>query len=353
MDTRLYSKTDQRQLKWGILGCARVAEAVMVPGINRSRNGTVVAVAARENLARAKAFAEKFGIARAYGSYEELLGDPDVQAVYVCQANHLHHPWTIRAAHKGKHVLCEKPFACNVAQAEEMVAACREAGVLLMEAFAQRYQPQNVKARELIREGRIGNVLAIFAVHSGSMPPAGSFKLSRELCGGTLMERGCYCVNTARYLLGAEPTSVSATATFMGGDGVDEKIVATLLFPGGQAMQFESRFSMPEGKYYQFYEVVGETGRIQVPQGFAQVQTYRHGKITDTSLLIIENAIINPSTERIDFEGVHQWQLEAELFADCVLQGRAIAFPAEDGLANTRVLEAVLASARERRIVDL
>ena len=137
------------------------------------------------------------------------------------------------------------------------------------------------------------------------------------------------------------------------GQGVDEDIVAVLSFPGGQTLQLTSGFSMPDGNYCQSYEVVGQTGRIQVPKGFSQVETYRHGTITDSELFVIENAIVDSKTEAITCQGEHQWQLAAEYFADCVLNGRSIEFPAENGLANARVLEALLKSAHQGQSIKL
>ena len=306
------------------------------------------------NLQKAKDFAKEFGVKKSFGSYDELLDDPDVQAVYVAQPNHLHATWTIRAAKKGKHVYCEKPLACSAAEAEDMVDVCHKQGVLLMVGYAHRFQPQNRKAKKLINEGRIGKVLSIFATHSGNMPAPGNIRLEKKFGGGTLMDRGSYCVNIARYILESEPVSVWASAKFMNGaQGVDEEIAAVLSFPGGQTLQFTSGFSLPEGNYCQCYEVVGQTGRIQVPKGFSQVETYRYGKIADSELVVIENVITDSKAEAITCQGEHQWQLAAEYFADCVLYGRPIEFPAENGLANTCVLQALLKSAREERPVIL
>ncbi|GAF92062.1 unnamed protein product, partial [marine sediment metagenome] len=256
----------QEKVRWGILGCAAVAAKAMVPGIIRSQNGCVEAVAEEyppgSKLQKAKEFAKEFDVEKAFASYDELLDDPNVQAVYLAQPNHLHATWTIQAAEKGKHVYCEKPLACSTAEAEEMVDVCQKQGVLLMVGYAHRFQPQNRKAKQLIKEGRIGKVLSIFATHSGSMPAPGNIRLEKKFGGGTLMDRGSYCVNIARYIFQSEPLSVWASAKFMnGGQGVDKEIVAVLSFPGGQTLQFTSGFSMPDGNYCQSYEIVGQTGR--------------------------------------------------------------------------------------------
>jgi len=351
------SADSQRKLGWGILGCANVAEQVMAPGIARSRNGTVVAVAEEyppdTRLARAKEFAEKFGIEKAYGSYDELLDNAEVEAVYIPQANSLHKKWTIRAAEKGKHVMCEKPLGSNAEEAEEMLAACSRAGVTLMEGYAHRFHPQTLRVKELIDEGRIGRLLHFSAFHASGPPPAGDIRLNKDLAGGVLMDKGCYCLNTARFLFGSEPVSVYATAEFGEESGVDERVVVTLEFPEGKVAHFESSFRLKEGSYTQGYDVFGTQGHIQVPQGYSQIETYRRGTLVDTRFFVSDIAVLEPKQETFVCEGVHTWQLEAEYFADRVLKGEEISFPAEDGLANMRAIDAIYRSAREEAIVTL
>jgi predicted dehydrogenase len=320
----------------------------MAPGIQDSRNGRVLAIASRSPT-RAQAFAEKFGIERAYGSYHELLDDADVEAVYIPLPNSMHKTWTIEAAAKGKHVLCEKPLACNAQEAQEMVSACREHGVTLMEGFVQRHQPQNSLVKKLIDEGRIGRVMWMTAVFSSGRPAPNDIRLSRALCGGILMDKGSYCVNTARFLLESEPISVLARADFGGETRVDERMTATLVFPGGQVVQFDCSFQLATGTWQQGYEVYGESGRIRVPTGFTQVELYHRGEILDVSFYVTDGS----GEEKITCTGSHQYQLEAEYFADRVLQGEDIEWPSESGLANMKVLDAIHTSAREGRAVSL
>ena len=161
----------RQTVQWGILGCARIAATALIPGIKGSVNGEVLAIASR-NLEKAKGYALSFDIPRPYGSYDELLDDPEIQAVCAPLPNSLHKEWTIKAAEKGEHVLCEKPIACCAADAREMNDACREHGVLLMEAFAQRFHPQYKRVQQLIQEGRIGRILGITAAMSRSLYPA-------------------------------------------------------------------------------------------------------------------------------------------------------------------------------------
>ena len=340
------------KIQWGILGCARVARQVLAPGIQNSKNGTILAIASR-SLDTARAFAAVFHIERAYGSYDELLDDGDIGAVYIPLPNSLHREWTIKAASKGKHVLCEKPLSCTAREAEEMAEACSRHRVLLMEAFAHRFMPQNLQVKKLLDQGRIGEAVRMTAVHSSGRPPADDTRLSKELAGGILMDKGCYCVNTARFIFGAEPISVYATAEFGAASGVDESMTATLEFVDGKVAQFDCRFGLSEQTYCQSYEVFGQSGHIYVPHGFSRVETYRYGTIVGTSFFVGDDAVANPSLERIECPGVHSWQLEAEYFADAILNGEGLRFPAENGLANMKVMDALYKSAREGRAVEL
>jgi D-xylose 1-dehydrogenase (NADP+, D-xylono-1,5-lactone-forming) len=345
-------KHESELVNWGVLGAARVAEKVLVPGIQRSGNGRVYAVASR-TPEKASQFAKKVGARVAYGSYEELLRDDLVQAVYVALPNSLHKEWTIRAAEAGKHVLCEKPMATRYADAVEMVDACRRNGVLLMEAFAHRFHPQNVAVKRIVDEGGIGEPTGFVAVHSSSLPEQGDIRLNKELDGGALADKGCYCVNTARLMMGTEPTSVFARGQYLDGDGVDVRLTVELGFPGGRVAQLDTGLVLKGDAYYQSYTVLGEDARIWVPVGFAQRETYRQGIIVDSSYHIARSAGLGLAIERVDVPGVHQWQLEAQYFADRVLKSESIRYPAENGLGNAKVMDAIYRSAREQREVRL
>ena len=342
---------NKRILQWGILGCARIAATALIPGIQGSSNGAVLAVASR-NLEKAEEYAREFGVSRAYGAYEELLDDPEIQAVCVPLPNSLHREWSVKAAEKGKHVLCEKPIACSAAEAQEVSEACRANGVLLMEAFAQRFHPQYRKAEELIRAGRIGRILRITAAMSRSGYPADDIRMNPEMGGGALMDLGCYCISTARYLVGSEPESVIATQE-IGRTGVDERTTGTLYFPGGEICQFDTNLYMEEKHFEQGCTVYGEKGSIYIPQAFSQVELLRFGRMTETSLFITDYLIGGGQTETITIEAVHQYRLEQEFFADRVLTGQPVESPGEDGVAGMRVIDAVARSASTREPVAL
>jgi xylose dehydrogenase (NAD/NADP) len=342
---------NDKTVQWGIIGCARIAATALIPGIKNSANGDVLAVASR-GLEKAQGYAREFDIPRTYGSYEALLDDPEIQAVYVPLPNSLHKEWTIKAAHKGKHVLCEKPIACCAADAQEMSEACRDNGVLLMEAFAQRFHPQYQRAQELIRQGSIGRILRITAAMSRSIYPADDIRMNPSLCGGALMDLGCYCINTARFLVGAEPSSVFATQQ-IGSSGVDERTTGTLYFPGGEILQFDTNLYMEDMHFEQGCTVYGEKRNIHIPQAFSQVEILRFGRMTEAAFFTTDYRIGSHQTETVRTEAVHQWQLEVEFFGDRVLTARPIELPAENGVANMRVIDAVVESARSGAPVEL
>lgn len=340
-----------RTVSWGVLGCAQIAATAFVPGIQGSANGTVLAVASRD-VARAREFALTFDVPKAYGAYEELLDDPEVVAVYIPLPNSLHAEWTVRAAAKGKHVLCEKPVACSSADARRMDDACHGHGVLLMEAFAHRFHPQYAKVREWLAQGRIGRILRISASMCRSPFPEGNIRNRRDLCGGALMDLGCYCINTARYLIGSEPVSAFARQ-IIGRTGVDERTTGTLWFPGGEVLQFDTNLRLEDRHFEQGLTVYGERGNISVPQAFAQLEVLRFGRMPEATVTLVDHTIGAHREETARIAAVHQWRLEAEYFADRILACRPIELPGENGVANMRAIEAVVESARTGRPVDV
>jgi xylose dehydrogenase (NAD/NADP) len=338
-------------VQWGILGCARIAATALIPGIQGSPNGEVLAVASRD-LEKAREYARKFDIPRTYGSYDELLDDPQIQAVIVPLPNSLHREWTIKAARRGKHVLCEKPIACSAAEAREMAHACKENRVLLMEAFAQRFHPQYATVREWIREGRIGRILRISASMSRSPYPRDDIRMNRGLCGGALMDLGCYCINTARDLIGSEPVSAFAQQD-IGPTGVDLRTSGTLYFPMGEMLQFDTNLYLDDRHFEQGCTVFGEKGAIHIPHAFSQVEILRFGRMVQAAVTLTDHLIGDGRSETVRVEAVHQWRLEEEFFADRILTGRPIELPGEDGVANMRAIDAVAHSAKSGRPVEV
>jgi predicted dehydrogenase len=249
-------------------------------------------------------------------------------------------------------VLCEKPVACSGAEAQEMSEACRANGVLLMEAFAQRFHPQYQRVLELIRGGRIGRILRINAAMSRSVYPAEDIRMNPSLGGGALMDLGCYCINTARYLIGSEPASVFATQE-TGTSGVDERTTGTLYFPAGEVLQFDTNLYMEEKYYEQGCTVTGEKGSVSIQQPFSQVELLRFGQMKEAELVVSDHLIGDGRTETVRTEAVHQYRLEQEFFSDRILAGGRMEPPGEDGVANMRVIDAVVRSARTGAPVKL
>ena len=195
------------KLRWGVLGVSKIATEKVIPAMQRGQWSTVAAIASRDR-AKADAAAAKLGIATAYGSYEALLADPQIDAVYIPLPNHLHAPWTLHAADAGKHVLCEKPIALNAAEARQLVEVRDRTGVQIQEAFMVRNHPQWLKARELVREGQIGDLRSMLWHFSYFNAAPSNIRNIAEFGGGGLMDIGCYLINTGRFIFGREPDRV-------------------------------------------------------------------------------------------------------------------------------------------------
>jgi predicted dehydrogenase len=243
-------------INWALLSTAKINERLLT-GVRQSDGVTMLAVASRDQE-RARAYAAERGIERAYGSYEALLADPDVDVVYISLPNGMHVEWTRRALAAGKHVLCEKPLTRNPAEVEELFDLAEQRGLQLSEAFMYRHTPQTVRLKELVDEGTIGELRLIRGHFSFNAVPEDP-RLLTGLDGGGLMDVGCYPVSMARYLAG-EPERVSAEQ-LTGGDGVDVVLVGTLRFPGGVISHFDCGLAMPDRFEI---EVVGSTGTLFV-----------------------------------------------------------------------------------------
>ena len=236
--------------------------ARLIPGIKSSRSGSLVALASRDR-ATARAWADEFGIKIAHGSYQDLIDDPAVDAVYMPLPNELHRPWVMAAADAGKHVLCEKPLALDAREAALMVEHCRKRNVVLIEAFMWRHQPRTLKLLEMVRNGELGELR--FFRSSFSFPiQAGDWRLDPLRGGGALFDVGCYGLSAARLFAGSEPTGVHAMA-HLGATGVDLSLTAELTFPGGTLAVIDCSFEQP---YRCSFELVGKQGVIEVPDAY-------------------------------------------------------------------------------------
>ncbi len=326
-----------RALRWGILSTANIATVKVIPGFQKADRCDVLAIASRD-ATRARTVAQRFGIARAHESYEALLADPDVDAVYIPLPNHLHADWTIAAARAGKHVLCEKPLALAAADAERMVEACDREGVRLMEAFMYRQHPSWVAVRELLAAGRIGRLQAVQSWFSYYNDDASNIRNILDFGGGALFDIGCYCVNLSRMLFGGEPSGVSSSIVRDPASGVDVITSAILEFDGGVAAFTCSTRAEDD----QRVDLYGTDGRISVgipfnlpPDRPTQVFLTRGGEPP-----------VAPDVETFTFETADPYAVEAARFAAAVLDGEPVPVPPADAVANLRVIERILDTAR-------
>jgi len=329
------------KIRWGIIGSANIAKGSVIPGIQQSETGEVVAIASR-GLEKAKETAEQLNISKAYGSYEELLQDPEIEAVYIPLPNHLHKEWTIRAAEAGKHVLCEKPLALDADEAEEMVAACEKAGVVFAEAFMYRYHPRYKLINELIDSGEIGDIRGIHGTFTfNNAKDSGNVRYKKEWGGGSLYDVGVYPISAARMILNEEPKAATVHAFFSEKhDDVDMMASGILEFDKGVALTFDC------GMWAAFrneLEILGTNGRIEVPSAFITHQNEQDHIIVHT----------NDGKRELEVPYLNQYALQADAMGRSIRNGEALPFPSQDAVLNMKVIDACLTSARERRRVEL
>ena len=317
-------------VRWGIMGTGMIATKV-APLIAAAKDTQIVAVGSRK-LETAQTFAAKLKISRAHGSYEALLADPEVDAIYLTLPNSLHAEWTIKAAQAGKHILCEKPIAVTVEELDAMVAAAQKNGVVLMEAFMYRCHPATLRIKQLVQEGAIGKVRLIRATFCYNWYALQNVRYSLPLMGGAMMDVGCYCLNFARYIAGAEPIEAKATALIGPESRVDETIGCTVKFPNDvlAILLAGMRNSTPSGA-----EVWGDGGQIITaapwfPDAKRTVFSVTKGKQTYEE--IIEN-------------GGNEYTLEAENLNACIRGEAKPIMPMEESRSNTGTLRMLLKSA--------
>jgi xylose dehydrogenase (NAD/NADP) len=322
-------------LRWGLLGTARINRRLIPP--LRVSPGTRLRAVASRDAERAAAYAREWGIARAYGSYEELLADGEIDAVYVPLPNHLHAEWAIRAARAGKHVLCEKPLALSVAEVDAMAAAAGEREVVLTEAFMYRHHPQTLRVKQLLDEGAIGEPRFVRGSFSFPLTRPDDVRLDPAMGGGAVWDVGCYPVSCARFVLGAEPLEVVGHAT-LGPTGIDETFAGQMVFPGGVLAQVDCSFRAP---YRTQMEIVGGEGRILVPEPWVPG--------TGEPLRVTRG----DEEEKIVVDGEDRYRLEIEDLADAVRRARPPRVSLAESRGNVATLVALLQSAREGRVVRL
>jgi xylose dehydrogenase (NAD/NADP) len=321
------------RLRWGVLGAARVARRRVIPAIQASSNGQVMALASRDPQ-KGRAVATELSIGRVHGSYEALLADSDIDAIYNPLPNALHAEWTVRAAVAGKAVLCEKPLARDAAEAARMVEACARHGVPLMEAFMYRFHPQNVRVRALLAQGAIGEVGQVragFGLRLDPWDPA-NVRLQRALAGGALMDVGCYAVNASRMVFGEEPLRATAWRDYDEGCGVDVALAGVLEYPRRRFATIDCSF---KAGYSGWYMVIGSAGTIEVPRAFTPQ--------LDDTVIVITDAQGKRHEERLP--GIDQYRLMVESFAAAVLAAAPVPYAPDDGVRNMRAIDALARAA--------
>ncbi len=318
-------------LRWGVLSTAKIGRTKVIPAIQTSRLGRVTAISSR-NAADARRVADELGIAKAYDSYEALLADPDIDAIYNPLPNHLHVPWSIKALEAGKHVLCEKPLGLDAADlAPLFAAAAAHPQLKVMEAFMYRFHPQWQKALSLVKEGSLGQLRHIHSHFSYNNRDAGNIRNSAAMGGGALMDIGCYCISLARHLFQSEPLRVLGQITPYPGYEVDCFVSGILEFADGSATFTASTKMEPN----QYVEASGEAGSLRIPIPF-------NPPGDEVTRLDVKH---DQHTDTLTFAPCDHYRIMADAFAESVLQATPVPTPLSDALANMTIIDAIFASA--------
>jgi len=322
------------KVRWGVLGTANIALTKVIPAMQLSEWCEIAAIASRDR-AKAVAAAGKLNIPKAYGSYDELLADTSIEVIYNPLPNHLHVPWTIKAAAAGKHVLCEKPIALNAEEARRLIEVTERSGLKMQEAFMVRTHPQWLETRRLVRSGRIGSVTAITGFFSYFNADPENIRNQLALGGGALMDIGCYPINISRFIFEAEPRRVLGVIERDPVSGTDTLTSAMLDFPRGHATFTCSTRLAP----YQRMIFHGTEGRIEV------LIPFNAPNDRPTQILVDDEVMEIPTCD--------QYEIQGSLFSQAIRENRAQPVPLEDAIANMSVIDAVFRSARIGQWEDL
>jgi predicted dehydrogenase len=324
-----------KKLRWGVLSTAAIGLKKVIPAMQQGEYTSVVAIASRD-LAKAKQVAADQNIPTAYGSYEELVADPNVDAIYNPLPNQLHVPWTIKAAEAGKHVLCEKPLSLTVAEAKSLLAVRYRTGVEIGEAFMIRSAPQWLRLRELLNRGRIGELRSVAGFFSYFNTDPANIRNQVEAGGGALMDIGCYLIHAARYAFAQEPTRVVAHIDRDPKMHTDRLTSALLDFPAGQAIFTCSTQLVP----YQRVHFLGTRGRIEIEIPF-------NAPLDRPTRLFLDDGrdLCGGGITTETFPVCNQYAAQGDAFSKAVLENTEIPVPLEDGIRNMAVIDAILYSA--------
>lgn len=325
-------KPSTSQIRWGILGTSAHARQAMIPAIRESSNGQVFALASRDP-AKCRQWASELGLPRACASYDELLADPDVDAIYNPLPVSQHLPWALKCAEAGKPMLCEKPLAASAAEARQMAAAFSARQLPVAESLMYRFHPLTRRYLDLVRQGVVGRPVLARSSFTAGVFNDDNIRFNRAAAGGALRDLGCYCVSILRAIAGSEPRAVKSLAYLGPNNGVDEGIVAALAFPDGLLATLGASF---RSAFECSYELVGSEGRLLVdfgamvawPGGSFKIRQWRKNEYLE-----------------IEIPAANHYRLAAEDFARAVLTGTPPAYPMEDSIRNLEVMDAILRDA--------
>ncbi|SCP95186.1 Gfo/Idh/MocA family protein [Anaerobium acetethylicum] len=316
-----------KQVKWGVLGTADIAKKCTIPAMQKAKNCTLYGIAGR-NPEKTDRFKGMFQFEKAFYSYESMLEDEEVEAVYIALPNSMHKEWVLKAAEKGKHILCEKPIAGNAADVEEMVKACRDAGVILMEAFAYLHSPASKIVKDALDSGIIGTPTLIETTFVTPSPEADDIRMRKETLGGAMYDLGCYNTSLILMLVGEEPSEVRAVAHLTEA-GIDDTTVAYLEFPGGTRASILT--GMCSGRRADRYYIYGTDGTMEVPipfnaDGVLKFYVHRAKKSDTISVAVPDN-----------------YMLEIEQLGRCILHDEEPCVSNEFSIKNARIIDRILA----------
>lgn len=328
-----------KKLRWGILSTAKIGREKVIPAMQKSKYGEVVAIASR-NDEQAQATAKLLNIPVAYSSYEQLLNDPNIDAVYIPLPNHMHVEWAIQALNAGKHILCEKPIGVSAADTAKLVDASKAMPHLkVMEAFMYRYHPQWQQVKKLVDEGRIGEVKTIQSFFSYYNVDKNNIRNRKDAAGGGIMDIGCYCISWSRWLFGEEPKKVVSSIDFDPESHTDRIASGILQFPSGTSTFTCSTQLMP----YQRVNILGTEARIEIeipvnaPPDKA-TRVWLHEKT---------------GSEELVFDAIDQYTIQADLFSEAIINDTPVSLTLEDSVNNMKVIEAMFESAEQNSWINI
>jgi len=328
-----------RKVAWGVLSTARIGLDKVIPAMQKGLYSEVIAIASR-NFRSAQTAAKKLAIPKAYGSYEELVNDADIEAIYIPLPNHLHVEWAEKCMRAGKHVLLEKPIGMHYKQAEQLLRFSKKYPVVkIMEAFMYRHHPQMLEVKRLIDDGEIGEIRSAYSTFTYYNDNPGDIRNQYNIGGGGLLDIGCYCISIARFLFGSEPKRVSGLVEFDPYLKIDRLASGLLEFKEG----FATFMCSTQSQYQQNARVSGTKGMIEIIKPFTP-------EPNESAKIVLHSG---SNKKEITFEPCDKYTIQGDLFSNAIINNQSPPLPIEDGVANMKVIEAVFLSAESGMFVTL